>query len=87
MLVGFTRISTNAKTGPIPTSMTEQASCPTTCPWSAGKMCYPYFSPLGFQWESLTNNGYYKNQTRRSSQPITWDEFCNKISKLQKYQL
>lgn len=87
MLVGFTRVSENKKTGPIPTSMTEQASCPDACPWKAGKLCYPFFSPLGFQWESLNNGGYYGKQTFRSSHPISWDEFCSKVSFLPRHQL
>lgn len=87
MLVGFSRVSMNVKTGPIPVSITEQSSCPDTCNWKAEKLCYPFFSPLGFQWESLTTNGYYGNQTRRSSTPITWDEFCRNISKLPRHQL
>jgi hypothetical protein len=77
----------NAKTGPIPVSMTEQASCPSACPWKSDKLCYPYFSPLGFQWEALNTGGYYGEQTRRSSTPISWDEFCNKISNLPRNQL
>jgi hypothetical protein len=87
MLVGFMRVSENKKTGPIPTSMTEQSSCPDACPWKEGKLCYPFFSPLGFQWESLTNGGYYGTQTFRSSHPISWDDFCSKISELPRYQL
>jgi hypothetical protein len=74
--------------------MTEQASCPNACPFKAGKLCYPYFSPLGFMWEALMNNGYHPNspksatQTgRRSITPITWDEFCINISKLPHNQL
>lgn len=87
MLVGFVRVSENKKTGPIPVSMTEQQSCPVACPWRAEKLCYPYFSPLGFQWESLNNNGYYGTQKRRSSTPISWDEFCDRIKYLPRNQL
>lgn len=87
MLVGYTRISENVKTGPIPTSMTEQASCPSVCPWRDGKLCYPFFSPLGFQWESLNTDGYYGKQTRRSITPFTWDEFCGKIAQLPRHQI
>jgi hypothetical protein len=89
MLVGFSRVSMNAKTGPVPTSMTEQASCPESCPFKAGKLCYPYFSPLGFMWEALNNDGYNVGGDghRKSITPITWDEFCNNISRLPKNQL
>jgi len=87
MIVAFTRISKNAKTGPIPTTLTEQKSCPNACPWKAGKMCYPYFSPLGFMWEALDTGGYYPGRSKRCSIPISWNELCNKIMKLPKGQL
>jgi len=89
MLVGFSRVSMNVKTGPIPTSMTEQSSCPSACPFKAGKLCYPYFSPLGFMWEALNNGGYNVggNGHRKAITPITWDEFCGNIGQLPKNQL
>lgn len=88
MLVSFTLISSNRKTGPIPNSMTEQKSCPTICPYKESKSCYPYYSPLGFMWESLENNGYYNSLTKKKCiQPITWDVFCDKVSRLPKGQI
>lgn len=87
MIASFTLVSGNSKTGPIPTTMTEQASCPDACPFKAEKLCYPYFSPLGFMWESLDNNGYYKNQKRKSVTAITWDELCFEVSKLPRRQV
>lgn len=87
MIVVFTRVSRNAKTGPVPTTMTEQKSCPTSCPFKADKMCYPYFSPLGFMWEALDNGGFYPGSTRRSSTPISWDELCRQVQKLPKGQI
>lgn len=84
MIAGFSLVSSNTKTGPIPTSMTEQASCPDVCPFKAQKLCYPYFSPLGFMWEALDNDGYYPGSDRKSISPITWDVLCNQISKLPK---
>lgn len=76
----------NVKTGAIPTSMTEQSSCPEVCPFKKSKICYPFFSPLGFQWEALNNNGYSPNGHRQNT-PITWEDFCDNISRLPKYQL
>jgi hypothetical protein len=87
MLTSFTKVSGNAKTGPIPTTITEQSSCPTVCPYKAEKMCYPYFSPLGFMWEALNTKGYYGNRKVRCSTPITWEELCHQISRLPKGQL
>lgn len=50
--VSFTRISGNAKTGPIPVSMTESSSCPDSCPLlNAG--CYARFGMVGMHWRKL----------------------------------
>jgi hypothetical protein len=87
MITAFTRVSANAKTGPIPTTMTEQKSCPDSCPFKSGKLCYPYFSPLGFMWESLDTNGFYPGSNRRSLTPISWDELCRQVSKLPRGQI
>lgn len=87
MIAAFIRVSGNAKTGPIPTTMTEQKSCPDACPWKAGKMCYPYFSPLGFMWEALNTGGVYPGAKRRSSTPISWIELCRRVSKLPRGQI
>ena len=86
MLVGFSRVSMNVKTGPIPTSITEQSSCPNSCPLKFDKLCYPFFSPLGFQWEALNNNGYSPNGHKQTT-PINWEDFCDNISRLPKFQL
>src|SRR5690606_25620497 len=87
MIAAFTLVSSNSKTGPIPTAMTEQASCPDACPFKAEKLCYPYFSPLGFMWEALDNDGYYKDQERKSVTAIKWDELCYEVSRLPRGQL
>ena len=76
----------NVKTGAIPTSMTEQSSCPESCPLKKDKICYPFFSPLGFQWEALNNNGYSPNGHKQIT-PITWEVFCDNISRLPKHQI
>jgi hypothetical protein len=87
MIVSFTKTSGNSKTGPMPVTMTEQRSCPSVCPFKDNKLCYPYFSPLGFIWESLDTNGFYSGLKTRRSTPISWDELCEKISKLSKNQI
>lgn len=87
MIAAFTRVSANAKTGAIPVTLTEQKSCPTSCPFKADKLCYPYFSPLGFMWEALDTGGFYPGSNRRNSTPISWDELCRQISKLPKGQI
>lgn len=87
MIVSFTRSSGNAKTGPIPTTMTERASCPDSCPFKDDRTCYPNFSPLGFQWIALESEGIYPGQSKRCIIPRTWDELCYEISRLPKRQL
>lgn len=87
MIVSFTKASRNTKTGTIPVSVTEQKSCPDACPWKAEKLCYPYFSPLGFIWESLDTSGYYQQLKPRRVTPISWAELCNNIQRLPKGQL
>jgi len=87
MITSFTRISSNTKTGPIPVSLTEQSSCPDTCPFKSNKSCYPFFSPLGFMWEALDHDGFHpsiKDKTRRRVIPLTWDELCDNVSSLPK---
>jgi hypothetical protein len=74
MKVHLTLKSSNAKTGPIPVSVTEKSSCPTRCPLkNAG--CYAELGPLGMHWSKVPERG------------MEWDEFCSKISNLPPDQL
>lgn len=57
----FTRYSSNIKTGRIPTTMTEKASCPTTCPYR-GNGCYAENFPLSLHWNKVTGNGIDINE-------------------------
>jgi len=52
----FTRISRNAKTGPIPVTTTSKDSCPNDCPFQ-GSGCYAEAGPLGAIWRGLTKAG------------------------------
>ena len=52
----FTRISSNAKTGPIPTTMTEKDSCPDTCPLKLSG-CYAENFPLSLHWGKVSETG------------------------------
>lgn len=45
----FTYKSGNAKTGPIPVTMTSADSCPPSCPLN-GKGCYAQSGPLSWAW-------------------------------------
>lgn len=87
MIVSFTRVAHNRKTGPIPNTMTVQASCPDTCTFKADRTCYPNFSPLGFMWIALEHDGFYPGLPRRRITPRTWDEMCRLVSKLPRGQI
>ena len=53
MQVHFTLKSANVKTGPIPVSTTEQASCPDDC--TMKKECYAKSGPLALHWAAVSN--------------------------------
>lgn len=48
----FTLISHNAKTGPIPVTMTDKQSCPNSCPLK-GNGCYASAGRLNIHWMKL----------------------------------
>ena len=50
--VQFKRRSDNAKTGPIPTSVTESSTCPDRCPLS-GAGCYAETGPVSWNWKKV----------------------------------
>lgn len=52
----FTRVSSNKKTGCIPTTMTEKASCPDRCPLK-GNGCYAENFPLSLHWNKVADKG------------------------------
>jgi hypothetical protein len=74
--VSLTMVSANRKTGPIPVSITETASCPKTCPM-LGTDCYANTGPLLWHWEKVKEGGRGDN----------WTEFCRRIAKFVKGQL
>lgn len=51
-LFSFTRVSGNAKTGPIPVTMTDSASCPDTCAFK-GQGCYAQTGMVALHWRRL----------------------------------
>ncbi|MEY4341197.1 MAG: hypothetical protein RL541_701, partial [Pseudomonadota bacterium] len=53
MQVHLTLKSANVKTGPIPVSTTERASCPDDC--SMKKECYAASGPLALHWAAVSN--------------------------------
>ncbi len=69
MRANLTRVSQNAKTGPIPVSITEPASCPRGCPIRE-KGCYALAFPLGLHWRRVALTG------------ATWAQFIREINTL-----
>lgn len=76
MLTAFTPISSNAKTGPIPTSTSDRATCWTGCPFY-DKGCYAKSGPQALHWRKVSagERGY------------EWDAFLRLIRKLNRGQL
>lgn len=86
MKVSFTPVSKNPKTGPIPNTITEMASCPRTCPHYG--TCYASSGPLAGAWEAVANNGYHParpNHLRITTR--SWDELCEEVSWLSRGQV
>jgi hypothetical protein len=71
MKVHFIAASQNAKTGPIPVSITERASCWPGCALYE-KGCYAETGALAMHWDRVSNG------------PAggSWSEFCGKIAAL-----
>src|SRR3977135_4234391 len=72
----FTPVSQNAKTGPIPVTITEKASCWTGCALYE-KGCYAFYGALGHFWSGVSEG------TRGGS----WEERCAKVAALPKRTL
>ena len=73
--VAFTRISRNAKTGPIPVSTTEARTCPPSCGMFAA--CYAKAGPLALFWAKVSEG--------RAG--LDWPEFLERVAALPKGQL
>ena len=76
MLTAFTPISSNAKTGPIPTTTSDRSTCWTGCPFY-DKGCYAKSGPQAIHWRAVSagERGY------------EWDAFLRLIRKLNRGQL
>ena len=72
----FTRSSSNRKTGPIPVTITERASCADSCPFR-GNGCYAEQWPLVKHWNDVTDG---KNV-------IDLDGLCRELRRLPHGQL
>lgn len=72
----FTRISHNAKTGPIPVTTTSSDTCPSSCAFK-GNGCYAEHGPLRLHWE----------QVNAGTRGGTLEALCKSIAALPKGQL
>lgn len=77
----FTRASANVKTGPIPVTMTDKATCPNACPLKQNG-CYAESGHVNVHWNRLGKP--YKDS---QSYGLAWWELCHKIKTLPKGQL
>jgi hypothetical protein len=75
-LYHFTRVSGNAKTGPIPVTTSSKSTCPTNCALR-GEGCYAEYGPLALHWGMVSDG-------RRGE---SLDGICVKIRRLPKRQL
>jgi hypothetical protein len=71
MRVQFIAVSQNAKTGPIPTSIVERASCWSGCALYENG-CYAEAGALAMHWDRVS----------RGVAGGSWSEFCAKIAAL-----
>ena len=77
MLVHITPKSSNAKTGKMPVTTTEESSCPSTCPHLQSGGCYAKSGPVSWHWKKVSNG------LRGGS----WSDLTDFVSKLDKGQL
>jgi hypothetical protein len=75
--IAFTAVSRNEKTGPMPVTTTEQATCPPSCPFNSregGGGCYAEAGPLALFWRKVGE--------RKAG--LSWADAMGKIAALPK---
>ena len=68
----LTKISSNAKTGPIPVSTSSRDTCPDHCQLKGKGGCYADTGPLGIHWNAVTNG----------SRGVSWEIFLKQIEEI-----
>jgi len=76
MQVALTMVSSNAKTGPIPTSTSERASCWDGCAFY-DKGCYAKSGPQALHWRKVS----------AGERGMKWGEFITAIRNIQRGQI
>lgn len=69
-------VSGNQKTGPIPVTTTERATCPPSCPLR-GAGCYADSGPLAMHWSAVS----------RHERGLSWSALCDAIRQLPRGQV
>ena len=76
MQVALTMVSSNSKTGPIPTTTSERSSCPVTCAFY-DKGCYAKSGPQALHWRKVSEG----------ERGLPWNEFVTAVRKIAKGQV
>lgn len=87
-LFQFTRVSGNSKTGPIPVSVTNSASCPTNCPLDKNG-CYAQTGMVAMHWRKLDKvaSGAVSAGSKGYGSPYDQSQLLGAIQALPKGQL
>lgn len=83
--VMFTRVSWNAKIGPMPVSTVEERSCPSACPLK-GNGCYAEYGPLRGVWDAVSAEFVPESAQGRSraAKVTDWEGYCAAVRALPK---
>ena len=76
MLTGFTAVSSNRKTGAIPTTTSARETCWDLCPFY-DKGCYGKGGPQNIHWQAISSG----------ARGYEWDQFLLKIKSIKRGQL
>jgi hypothetical protein len=76
MQVALTMVSSNVKTGPIPTTTSERSSCWEGCPFY-DKGCYAKSGPQALHWRKVSEG----------ERGLPWNKFIKAIRKIAKGQI
>ena len=76
MQVALTMVSSNTKTGPIPTTTSERSSCPVTCAFF-DKGCYAKSGPQALHWRKVSEG----------ERGVNWSEFVTLVRKIARGQV
>ena len=75
--IHLTPKSKNAKTGPIPVSMSSDVTCPPSCPFNSGGGCYAATGPIALHWKKVSSG----------DRGMNFADFCDTIASLPDGQL